>query len=125
MNINITFRHMEPSDALKSYVETKLEKLNKFIHSTCDVHVVLSVEKRIHQKADIQLVTKSGRYTATHEEPDMYASIDLVVDKLTRQVQKKIDKTKSHKGDKSTQEVVFTPNPESVAADEAEALGEI
>lgn len=125
MNINITFRHMDPSPSIKNYVDTKLEKLTKYIHSACDVHVVLSVERKIHQKADIHIQSQEGHFSAHHEEPDMYAAIDLVVDKLLRQVQKKSEKAKHHKGDRSTQEVVFEPQPESLVADEAEALGEI
>ncbi|RME01421.1 MAG: ribosome-associated translation inhibitor RaiA, partial [Deltaproteobacteria bacterium] len=48
MNISVTFRHMEPSEALKAYAEEKLGKLKKYVIPPVEVNVVLSVEKFRH-----------------------------------------------------------------------------
>ena len=96
MNIEVTFRHMNSSDALRSYVEDKLDKLDKLLVEPVNVHVVLSVEK-IRQIAEITLHTKDFSANALEESNDLYASIDLAMDKLDIQVKKHKEKIKNHK----------------------------
>jgi putative sigma-54 modulation protein len=87
MQIIVTFRHMEPSTALKGYVEQKLERLGKFFYRDMEANVVLSVEKHRH-RAEIQIKGDRTTINCTEEKEDMYQAIDLVADKILRQVKK-------------------------------------
>ncbi len=97
MRINVTFRHMETSDPVRSYIEEKLPKLKKYIEEPVEAQVVLSVEKKIRHKAEVTLIAKGITIKATDETADMYAAIDGVMDKLERQIKRYKDKIKMHK----------------------------
>jgi len=91
MQILVTFRHMDSSEALKTYVEEKIAKVKKYLPDPIDVHVILEVEK-IRHKAEITIVTNGITIYADDEEHDMYSAIDLVIDKIERQVKRYKDK---------------------------------
>jgi len=95
-DVSVTFRHLEATPALKAYAEEKASKINKYFGGLNEVNVVLSLEKHRYT-ADITL--KAGRTTvnAREETSDMYSAIDLVVDKINRQIKKYKDKMKDHK----------------------------
>jgi len=93
--IEITGRHIEVTDALKSYVEKKLEKINKYFDRVHDVHVVLTVEKHRHI-AEITIHANNIVLHGEEESEDMYASIDKLMDKLENQMRKYRDKFKPH-----------------------------
>ena len=97
MQLNITFRQMDPSDSLKEYIREKVEKANKFLDVPGEAHVVLSLERHL-QHADITL--HSGRFILRGREKseDMYASIDLAVDKIEKQLLRYKDRLKHHHG---------------------------
>ena len=97
MRINVTFRHMETSEPVRSYVEDKLPKVKKYIDEPVEAQVVLSVEKKIRHKAEVSLTAKGITIKATDETADMYAAIDGVLDKLDRQLKRYKDKIKKHK----------------------------
>jgi putative sigma-54 modulation protein len=97
MRINVTFRHMESSEPVRSYVEDKLPKVKKYIDEPVEAQVVLSVEKKIRHKAEVSLTAKGITIKATDETADMYAAIDGVLDKLDRQLKRYKDKIKKHK----------------------------
>ena len=63
MQVNVTFRHMDPTPALKSYAADKVEKVAKYLTRAFDAHVVLSVERHNH-KADININELADRYRA-------------------------------------------------------------
>lgn len=85
MEVAVTFRHMEPTDALKQYVDEKVSKIARHLVKESDAVVVLSVERH-HHHADIRLksggVAMRGHETST----DMYNSIDRAVSKIERQL---------------------------------------
>lgn len=85
MNISITFRHMEGSEAVKAHVQEKVAKLQKFLRQPMTAQVTLSVEGLDHI-ADVGIASGSSHAHATERSEDMYASIDLVLDKLERQI---------------------------------------
>jgi putative sigma-54 modulation protein len=85
MNIAITFRHLESTEAIKDYAQEKIGKLQKFLRSPLKANVTLSVEKG-QQMAEVQLNAGSEHYTATVSNDNMYAAIDKVVDKLEHQI---------------------------------------
>ncbi len=97
MNISVTFRHMEPSEALKAYVEEKLGKLKKYVIPPVEVNVVLSVEKFRHI-AEVTLIANRVTLKSREETSDMYAAIDGVTAKMERQVKKFKEKLKNHPG---------------------------
>lgn len=97
MQISLTGHHVDVTDALRNYVDSKFERLERHFDHVIDVHVILSVEK-LDQKAEatIQLNGASVFADATHQ--DMYAAIDGLVDKLDRQVKKHKEKLTNHRG---------------------------
>jgi putative sigma-54 modulation protein len=96
MQITTTFRHMEPSDALKSYAEEKLERVKKYIDEPVVVQVFLTVEK-IRHSAEVTINAKGITIKAAEESNDMYASLDAVVDKIERQLRRFKERIKAHK----------------------------
>lgn len=85
MNITITFRHMEGTDAVKKHTTDKVAKLQKFLRQAMTAQVTLSVEGLEHV-ADVNIQAGSAHFHATERSEDMYASIDMVLDKLERQI---------------------------------------
>jgi putative sigma-54 modulation protein len=87
-NISVTFRHTEPTDALKSYATEKLTHcLQKYVHHESDAHVILSVEKRDHI-AEVSVRCNRQDFTSKASTGDLYAAIDKVVDSLGAQLRK-------------------------------------
>ncbi|MCY7294826.1 ribosome hibernation promoting factor [Alteromonas sp. a30] len=95
MQINLTGHHIEITDSLRSYVDTKFEKLERHFDHINNVHVILNVEK-LNQKAEAKLNVDGGEIFAASENDDMYAAIDSLIDKLDRQVIKHKEKMKKH-----------------------------
>lgn len=85
MNISITFRQMETSDAIKKYVVTKVSRLQKFLQQPMTAKVTLAIQKQLHV-AEVQISSGKKRSEARESSEEMYASIDKVVDKLERQI---------------------------------------
>jgi putative sigma-54 modulation protein len=86
MNITITFRHMEGTEAVKKHTTDKVAKLQKFLRQAMNAQVTLSVEGLQHV-ADVSIQAGSSHFHATERSEDMYASIDMVLDKLERQIE--------------------------------------
>jgi putative sigma-54 modulation protein len=85
MNIAITFRQMDATEAVKGYATEKVAKLQKFLRQPLQGHVTLSSQKTLHM-AEVDVHAGGEHYHAHEESEDMYASIDKVVDKLERQI---------------------------------------
>ena len=96
MQISITGHHLEVTDSLRTYIDTKFDKLARHFDNVTDVHVILSVEKLV-QKAEATLQVNGAKLFAEDHQEDMYASIDALVDKLDRQITKHKEKTGSHR----------------------------
>jgi putative sigma-54 modulation protein len=97
MNISITFRQMDATDAVRTYAHDKIARLQKFLRQAMTGQVTLSVEGLEHI-ADVRIQSGSQSFHANERKPDMYASIDLVLDKLERQIhaQKGANVAKKH-----------------------------
>lgn len=100
MQISVTFRHLEPSDALKTYVTERLKKFKRYLEGPLEAHVVLGLEKFRHL-ADITINSNGRLVKGSEENADMYAAIDLVVDKIDMQLRKYRDKIREVKADRS------------------------
>jgi len=103
MQITTTFRHTEPSNALKSYAEEKLDRVKKYIDEPIVAQVFLTVEK-IRHSAEITLTAKGITIKAAEETNDMYAAIDAVLDKIERQLRRYKERIKDHKPGDASQE---------------------
>lgn len=95
MNLNMTGHHMEVTPALRDYVATKLERVTGHFDQVIDVKVTLSVEK-LKQKIDVTLHVPGNDLHAACADDSMYSAIDLVADKLDRQVLKHKEKLSDH-----------------------------
>ncbi|MGB0361027.1 MAG: ribosome hibernation-promoting factor, HPF/YfiA family [Endozoicomonas sp.] len=87
MQVNISGHHVEVTEALHEYVIKKLERLASHFDQITNVQITLSVEKLI-QKAEATLHVPGLEVNATADHEDMYAAIDLLSDKLDRQLVK-------------------------------------
>jgi putative sigma-54 modulation protein len=96
MQVNITFRHLEPTEALKTHAKEKVEHVQRYIDRPSGAHVVLYVENLVHH-ADITMKAGSFLVRGQAKSPDMYASIDQAAEKLERQLKKHKDRLKDHK----------------------------
>ena len=87
MQLNITGHHVELTESMKEYVGNKLTKLERHIDGITNVQVTLSVQKQ-RQIAEATLHISGADIHGTAEQDDMYAAIDMLVDKLDRQILK-------------------------------------
>lgn len=95
MQIDLTGHHVEVTHALRNYVETKFHKLERHFDHINHVHVILNVEKS-QQIAEATLHLPGADVFASSEHKDMYAAIDILIDKIDRQVLKHKAKLKRH-----------------------------
>jgi putative sigma-54 modulation protein len=85
MNIQITGHHVEITAAIRDYVNGKLERITRHFDHVIDINVILSVDK-LRQKVDATVHVRGKDIFAESEDPNMYAAIDSLVDKLDRSV---------------------------------------
>ena len=95
MQISLTGNHVDLTDPLREYVNTKLDRLERHFDIVQDIHVVLTVEKLRH-KAEATLHVAGGNLYADSVQEDMYAAIDTLTDKLDRQLRKHKEKMTDH-----------------------------
>jgi putative sigma-54 modulation protein len=95
MNLTITGHHLEVTPAIRGYVEEKLKKVTRHFDNVIDVTVILTVEKLNH-KAEVNLHVAGRDIYVESIEADMYAAVDVLVDKLDRQVLKHKEKANGH-----------------------------
>jgi len=100
MNLKISGHHLEITPSLREYVESKLERIKRHFDNVIDVTVILTVdsltEKDKRQRADINLNLRGKDLHVESEAQDMDAAIDLLMDKLDRQVLKHKNKIQDH-----------------------------
>ena len=103
MNLHISGHHVEVTPALKQFVTEKIQRLSRHIEDLLDVNVILTVDSPKHEgrhgarhKAEAKLHVTGANLFAASTAPDMYAAIDLLMDKLDRQVTKFNEKRHNH-----------------------------
>lgn len=96
MQINFTGHNVEVTQALRSYTEDKLNKLERHFDKITSIHVVFDVEK-LSQIVEASIMVAKGELHARSESEDMYASIDALIDKLDRQLIKHKEKVREHR----------------------------
>jgi putative sigma-54 modulation protein len=91
MNLNVSGHHLDVTPAIRTYVHAKLERVSRHFDHVIDAHVILTVDK-LRQKAEITLHVRGKDLHCECEQADLYAAIDLLADKLDRQLLKYKDK---------------------------------
>lgn len=101
MKLRITGRHMDVTPALRRYLDTRFDRLDRYELKVGIVQVVLSVEKLQH-KAEAVCVVNGKRVQAKTSTREMYATIDALVDRIDGQLRKLKERLVSHKPAKAT-----------------------
>jgi putative sigma-54 modulation protein len=100
MKLKITGRHMDVTPALRDYVETRFQRLDRYGLKTGSLQVVLGVEKLEHM-AEVVGAVNGKRIQAKTSTREMYATIDALVDRVDAQLRKLKDRLVSHKPGKA------------------------
>ncbi|MCB2190390.1 MAG: ribosome-associated translation inhibitor RaiA [Deltaproteobacteria bacterium] len=93
MQIQVTFRHVDASEAVKEYAREKVGKLQKYLDGPLEASVTLSVEKHRHL-AEVNIIASGLKIHGSETTGDLYSAIDLVMDKLEKQIRRYRDKLK-------------------------------
>ena len=121
MQFAVTFRHMEPTEALKSYAKERMERVRKYLPDPISCHVVLSTERHNH-RIDVTFQLHNGLSVAGHETTEnMYSSIDLCIAKIERQVRKYKGKLEGMKA--RPHHVVALPWSHSIVSEAFQGVG--
>jgi putative sigma-54 modulation protein len=87
MNLHLSGHHLELTPAIRDYLTSKLDRLERHFDQVIDCNVILSVERE-QRRAEASVHVRGKDLFAETRDPDMYAAIDALVDKLDRQLVK-------------------------------------
>ncbi|WP_459501838.1 ribosome hibernation-promoting factor, HPF/YfiA family [Bacillus sp. C1] len=126
MKFNIRGENIEVTPALKEYVEKKLSKLERYFDTFPEIKVNLKVYSD-KQRVEVTIPFTDLLLRAEETHSDMYAAIDLVVDKIERQIRKhktKVNRKLREKGSAKTAFILTEPaaTQEEVYEDELELV---
>lgn len=99
MQIQVTGRHVELTDDVRDYVTSKAQKLPRFYDRIHEIEVVLDHESEQFSAEVIVRADRKHTFVARETGPDTFALIDLVIEKLERQLTKHKEKNRSHRYD--------------------------
>jgi putative sigma-54 modulation protein len=121
MQTSVTFKNLDPSENLKSYVKDKLDRFDKYLYNPAEANVVLSVEKFRHI-AEININGDRLNINGKEETIDMYSAIDMVLDKLEIQIKKNKQKIREYRsGSKGRSKRI----PEDIESPDIETAAQI
>ena len=122
MQTSVTFKNLDPSENLKTYVSEKLDRLDRYLDNPAEANVVLTVEKFRHI-AEINLSGDRLSINGKDETNDMYSAIDMALDKLEKQIKKTKEKIKERRsgGNYKTKDI----SDEDTIVYEDERIGQI
>lgn len=109
MNIVVKARHMNVTEAMREYVESKLNKLPHFYDAIHLIEATLDIEA---EQAAVEIVVTAGRkhtFVARHRQEDMYACVDECLQKMTQQIRRHKDKLRTRQGAVKGRVVVEAP----------------
>jgi putative sigma-54 modulation protein len=98
VNLTVSGHHVAVTPAIRSYVQSKLERVARHCDNVIGANVILSVEK-LRQKAEVTVRVRGRDIFVESDDADLYAAIDLLVDKLDRQIIKYKDRSNAHPHD--------------------------
>jgi len=116
LNISITCRHNYKTDEVKNYAQEKVKKLGKFFKNITKIEIVLDMEKDQHSADALISVSRGTRLVGSVQHGDPLAAIDLVIDKMERQLVRFKERLKDHRGNRRGSE----PSIENTGADESD-----
>ena len=96
MQINFTGHRMDVTPALRNFTQEKFNKLERHFDKITSINVIFDVEK-LRQIAEATILISKGELHASSESENMYTSIDLLVDKLDKQLMKHKEKILNHR----------------------------
>lgn len=91
MNLTISGHHLAVTPAIRDYVSEKLDRVKRHFDHVINLTVTMQVEKLVH-KVDASVHVKGHNFHVRSEDDNMYAAIDLLADKLDRQIVKHKEK---------------------------------
>jgi putative sigma-54 modulation protein len=94
IKVSVTFRHTQPTLALKQYAAQKIRRVGKYFSRPLDAHVILAVDSKERQIAEVELHAHGTMILGKEQHQDLYAAIDLAIDKIERQIKKQKEKIK-------------------------------
>ncbi len=106
MNLTISGHHLDVTPSIRDYVQNKLERITRHFDQVIATHVILAIdnltEKEKRQKAEINIQVPGKTLHLESVAQDLYAAIDLLMDRLDRQVlkHKTIVRSHAHEGHK-------------------------
>ena len=119
MQIAVTFRHMESDEGVKDYVREKVQKLQRYIENPREAHVVLSAEKFRHI-AEITVVSDGLTLNSEGRNSDLNAAIDVMMDKIERQMRERRGKGRRKKPSPVKSELTSQPEEAFESGEAAE-----
>lgn len=115
MQLEVTGRHIEVTKSLNSYIRDKTIRLKRHFDQVLNIHVILEVQKTTHTAEASIYLSGNHLFAEAHAE-DMYNAIDLLIDKLDRQIVKHKEKLKDHHRRKGSHRKVAEQHAELVTA---------
>ena len=112
MALHFQFQNISATDALKSHIEKRVEKFDKFVPYPMEIHIFLRLEREQHI-AEIKCHAERKEIVATSTEEDLYAAIDMVCHKVENQLKKEREKRK----DRKTAHPALSGNSDEVTTD--------
>lgn len=107
MNLLIRGDKVKITEAMNEYVKEKIHKLDKYIEDSDNVRATIVVKVKDHrQKVEVTIPLKSLILRAEEEQEDFYATVDMIIDKLERQIRKNKTRLESRLT-KSSKEFIF------------------
>jgi putative sigma-54 modulation protein len=91
MNLQVTGHHLDVTPAIRDYLTSKMGRIKRHFDHVIDVSIILSFERE-QRKAEASIHVRGRDLFAESQDPDMYAAIDGLVDKLDRQIVKHKEK---------------------------------
>ncbi|MBN1942081.1 MAG: ribosome-associated translation inhibitor RaiA [Phycisphaerae bacterium] len=98
MNITIEARHMDVTDAIRQYAESKVEKLPKYYDNIQSIEVILDMDGGQPSVEIIVQASRKNTFVAHYRDADLYAGIDGCVDKVSQQLRRHKDKVRDRQG---------------------------
>lgn len=107
MQLDITGHHVDVTPLLNDYIKDKVTRLKRHFDKVLNIHIILEVQKHSN-KAEASINVSGNHIFADATGHDMYAAIDLLADKLDRQILKHKEKIRSHHRDEGSHRNVIT-----------------
>jgi len=124
MQFSVTFRHMDASEAVRKYAREKIDKIKKYVPDPIFAHFTVGTNRGYQHTADVHIQLHNGlAIKGSETSEDMYSSIDLVMDKVERQVRRYKEKIRHHKVKEGGLSELWEQILEPVVAEDAGANG--